>query len=118
MNTYIEIIDIFIGGVTASTKFLASSISTGSVKFRPYEDILAVGHTHGLSTIIVPGNTYIYRYIYIRSDHSIYRYKTQSTGIYICLCIHTRTYIRIYIYIHIHKYCDVRYTCMHMNINR
>mmetsp|Transcript_32361 Transcript_32361/g.30866 ORF Transcript_32361/g.30866 Transcript_32361/m.30866 type:complete len:576 (+) Transcript_32361:83-1810(+) len=43
------------GGVTASTKFLASSISTGSVKFRPYEDILAVGHTHGLSTIIVPG---------------------------------------------------------------
>jgi U3 small nucleolar RNA-associated protein 7 len=41
--------------VTASTKFLASSISTGSVKFRPYEDILAIGHSHGLSTIIVPG---------------------------------------------------------------
>jgi U3 small nucleolar RNA-associated protein 7 len=43
------------GGVSASTKFLASSISTGSVKFRPYEDVLAIGHTHGLSTIIVPG---------------------------------------------------------------
>lgn len=43
------------GGVSASTKFLASSIFTGSVKFRPYEDILAIGHTHGLSTIIVPG---------------------------------------------------------------
>ena len=42
-------------GVTAQTRFLASTIATGSVRFRPFEDILAVGHTHGLSTIIVPG---------------------------------------------------------------
>ena len=45
-------------GVTAQTRFLASTIATGSVRFRPFEDILAVGHTHGLSTIIVPG-TYL-----------------------------------------------------------
>ena len=43
------------GGVTANTRFLASSIQAVCVKFRPYEDVLAVGHTHGLSTIIVPG---------------------------------------------------------------
>ena len=43
------------GGVTASTRFLASSIQAVCVKFRPYEDVLAVGHTHGLSTVIVPG---------------------------------------------------------------
>ena len=48
------------GGATASTRFLASNIFTGSVKFRPYEDVLAVGHTHGLSTIIVPGKSLIY----------------------------------------------------------
>lgn len=54
------------GGVTASTKFLASSIATQSVKFRPYEDILAVGHTHGLSTIIVPGKNFV---IYMFNFH-------------------------------------------------
>jgi WD40 repeat protein len=47
------------GGVTASTRFLASSIQAVCVKFRPYEDVLAVGHTHGLSTVIVPGESII-----------------------------------------------------------
>ena len=42
-------------GSTASNRFVASNIQTMSVKFRPYEDVLAIGHTHGLSTIIVPG---------------------------------------------------------------
>lgn len=46
-------------GAAASTRFLASSIQTMSVKFRPFEDVLAVGHTHGLSTVIVPGKKHL-----------------------------------------------------------
>ena len=53
------------GGITAQTRFLASSIATGSVRFRPFEDILAVGHTHGLSTIIVPGTFIVYLSVYL-----------------------------------------------------
>ena len=44
------------GGVNANAKNLASSIQIKSVKFRPLEDVLAVGHTHGLNTILVPGS--------------------------------------------------------------
>lgn len=43
------------GGVNANKKNLASSIQIKSVKFRPLEDVLAIGHTHGLNTILVPG---------------------------------------------------------------
>lgn len=43
------------GGVTAATRALKSSVHAHSVKFRPFEDICCVGHSHGLSTIIVPG---------------------------------------------------------------
>jgi U3 small nucleolar RNA-associated protein 7 len=43
------------GGVTAATKALKSSVSIQRVRFRPLEDILCAGHSHGISTIIVPG---------------------------------------------------------------
>lgn len=43
------------GGALASRKALASSIHVGSVCFRPLEDVLAIGHSHGISTIVVPG---------------------------------------------------------------
>ncbi len=43
------------GGAAASRKALPSSISVRSVAFRPLEDALAIGHSHGISTIIVPG---------------------------------------------------------------
>jgi U3 small nucleolar RNA-associated protein 7 len=42
-------------GAVASKKALASSILISSVKFRPFEDVLAIGHSHGISTIVVPG---------------------------------------------------------------
>lgn len=41
--------------VTASTRALASNVSVFSVRFRPLEDVLCAGHSHGVSTIIVPG---------------------------------------------------------------
>lgn len=43
------------GGATAAARALASSVHTGCVRFRPLEDVLGVGHTHGITTIIVPG---------------------------------------------------------------
>ena len=66
-------------GVTAQTRFLASTIATGSVRFRPYEDILAVGHTHGLSTIIVPGT-----YLSKCSSASFFTFRNDS---YLLFCI-------------------------------
>jgi U3 small nucleolar RNA-associated protein 7 len=42
-------------GAVASKKGLKSSIAITNVKFRPYEDVLALGHSHGISTIVVPG---------------------------------------------------------------
>jgi U3 small nucleolar RNA-associated protein 7 len=44
------------GGVAASVKALASSVAVKSVKFRPFEDVLCIGHTHGVSSIVVPGS--------------------------------------------------------------
>jgi len=44
------------GSVTARTNALASSLSVSSVCFRPLEDVLAIGHSHGVSTIVVPGS--------------------------------------------------------------
>jgi len=43
------------GAATAAARGLASTISVGCVRFRPYEDVLCAGHSYGLSTIIVPG---------------------------------------------------------------
>lgn len=43
------------GGATAAAKALASNISISSVKFRPLEDVLCIGHSHGVSTMLVPG---------------------------------------------------------------
>jgi U3 small nucleolar RNA-associated protein 7 len=43
------------GSSSSSSKSLLSSIMTTCVKFRPYEDVLCIGHSHGLSTIVVPG---------------------------------------------------------------
>jgi U3 small nucleolar RNA-associated protein 7 len=43
------------GGVTASVKALASSVHIGNVQFRPLEDMLCTGHSHGITTVIVPG---------------------------------------------------------------
>jgi len=42
--------------LTSQTRGLASSIKIKNIQFRPYEDILAIGHSHGLSNIIVPGS--------------------------------------------------------------
>lgn len=39
----------------AATKALASSVSVRNVKFRPLEDVLCLGHSHGVTTMIVPG---------------------------------------------------------------
>lgn len=43
-------------GATARGKALLSSVATSCVRFRPLEDVLAIGHSHGLSTILVPGS--------------------------------------------------------------
>ena len=43
------------GGAVAATRALASSVSVRSVRFRPLEDVLCIGHSHGLCTVIVPG---------------------------------------------------------------
>ena len=42
-------------GAVASKRALASSIAVHSVKFRPFEDVLAIGHSHGVTSIVVPG---------------------------------------------------------------
>jgi U3 small nucleolar RNA-associated protein 7 len=43
------------GGITASSKALLSRVSVASVAFRPLEDVLCVGHTHGVTSFIAPG---------------------------------------------------------------
>ena len=43
------------GGAVASKRSLASSVSINCVRFRPLEDVLCAGHSHGISTLIVPG---------------------------------------------------------------
>jgi U3 small nucleolar RNA-associated protein 7 len=43
-------------GVVASSKALLSSVSVHCVRFRPYEDSLCIGHSHGITSIIVPGS--------------------------------------------------------------
>jgi len=42
-------------GAVAARNALLSNVSVSSVKFCPFEDILCVGHSHGLSSIVVPG---------------------------------------------------------------
>eukprot|EP01035_Chromulina_nebulosa_P020516 gene20516-26611_t len=42
--------------VVSSRKATLSDLNVMNVKFRPFEDILAIGHTQGISTIIVPGS--------------------------------------------------------------
>ena len=41
--------------VAAASKSLLSKVAITSLRFRPLEDVLCIGHSHGLSTIIVPG---------------------------------------------------------------
>ena len=41
--------------ITAQVRGLASSMNVKNVQFRPYEDILGIAHTHGISNIVVPG---------------------------------------------------------------
>lgn len=43
------------GGVNKTKQNLASSMSIKNVKFRPLEDVLSIGHSHGVTTIVVPG---------------------------------------------------------------
>lgn len=43
------------GGATASKKALLSNVSANCVRFRPLEDVACIGHSHGITTIIVPG---------------------------------------------------------------
>ncbi len=40
----------------ATQRALASSVSISSLRFRPYEDILGCGHSHGIMTMLVPGS--------------------------------------------------------------
>lgn len=42
-------------GAAATARSLLSNVSVTDVKFRPLEDVLCAGHSHGISTIIVPG---------------------------------------------------------------
>jgi U3 small nucleolar RNA-associated protein 7 len=44
------------GGLTAASRALLSNVSVNSLKFRPLEDVLCVGHSHGISSLIVPGS--------------------------------------------------------------
>lgn len=44
------------GGAVGRAKALASSVSVSDVVFRPLEDSLCIGHSHGLTGIIVPGS--------------------------------------------------------------
>lgn len=44
------------GGATAAAKALLSKVSIQSIKFRPLEDILCAGHSHGITSIVVPGS--------------------------------------------------------------
>lgn len=41
--------------IAARMNSLRSSVAVQSVKFRPFEDILGIGHSHGVSAIVVPG---------------------------------------------------------------
>lgn len=41
--------------LTARSKNLLSSMRIKSVQFRPFEDVLGIGHTHGITSIICPG---------------------------------------------------------------
>jgi AICAR transformylase/IMP cyclohydrolase PurH len=43
------------GGATARANALLSSVAVSDVVFRPLEDCLAIGHSHGVTSIIVPG---------------------------------------------------------------
>ena len=43
-------------GATSSSRTLLSNLSVNNVKFRPFEDVLCVGHSHGLTAMIVPGS--------------------------------------------------------------
>lgn len=42
--------------VASKMNSLASSISVATVQFRPLEDVLCIGHSHGISSIVVPGS--------------------------------------------------------------
>lgn len=44
------------GAATAHQRGLASSMKVKSVAFRPFEDVLCFGHSHGVSSIVVPGS--------------------------------------------------------------
>jgi U3 small nucleolar RNA-associated protein 7 len=43
------------GAATAHQRGLASSMKVRGVRFRPYEDTLCMGHSHGVTSIVVPG---------------------------------------------------------------
>lgn len=43
------------GGALANPKSLLSSVKLSCVRFRPYEDVLCAGHSHGVTSIVVPG---------------------------------------------------------------
>jgi U3 small nucleolar RNA-associated protein 7 len=43
-------------GATASSRALLSNVSVNCVKFRPFEDVCVAGHSHGVTSVIVPGS--------------------------------------------------------------
>lgn len=44
------------GGAVAATKALLSRVAVNNIAFRPLEDLLCIGHSHGISSMIVPGS--------------------------------------------------------------
>jgi U3 small nucleolar RNA-associated protein 7 len=42
-------------GAIAAANALLSNVKVSSVQFCPFEDILCIGHSHGVSTAVVPG---------------------------------------------------------------
>jgi U3 small nucleolar RNA-associated protein 7 len=43
------------GGITATSKSLLSNVTISSIQFRPLEDVIVAGHTHGITSFIAPG---------------------------------------------------------------
>ncbi|CAA0838795.1 Transducin/WD40 repeat-like superfamily protein [Striga hermonthica] len=59
-GSFVQILGNFSGGPHEYTRYMSHSMAKGyqigKVSFRPYEDVLAIGHSMGWSSILVPGS--------------------------------------------------------------
>ncbi|GER30276.1 transducin/WD40 repeat-like superfamily protein [Striga asiatica] len=59
-GSFVQILGNFSGGPNEYTRYMGHSMAKGyqigKVSFRPYEDVLAIGHSMGWSSILVPGS--------------------------------------------------------------